>query len=900
LFYSTPARYFNALNERIIKENISIPEYSDKDFFPYADKPKEYWTGYFTSRPYLKGIIRDAGNYLVQTSQFLFNFLLRSSHGRLFVKGNLDEKDKNKNFNLDNYNDSSNLNPKNGLKEKDFGNKNNINKNYNYNNDNNVNENNNVQNNFDVNAKSISNNFVKDKFNSNPNDFSNTNVKPKIDNNPFSNEKGENMLPIFIKKLDEMRRELAIAQHHDSVTGTARSVVSDDYIERLGKGISSLSDIIKTLLIKENALLAHISPENFMVCLDSVAYLSCVEKVFEEGEIQKGILLTTLNPGFEGKYPKKIKVNLNLNSEFLSNISKRILLKKFKANFNHEINRNNIIYSHEELEYDMFFDEKSNCYFIYYVLEFSKDLVYYNILLQFAEANLENEKLQNKIIKPEHINLLGITRNIYKVNDYLEFYLADNKINFTQKIKPNSNPNKNQNTNKKNFNNNTNNNDKIPYNQKEQEYFFSISHAYFTYIPSSRNSQGAYLMATNTERPEIFALNYEQSLIIVGKLVTQINLRFEFSSLLIRIYNLADFPEKSFTFEVESILHKFEPKNSQKEFLLMLNSNIANLCVSANCKGKPEFFTDSNAMRILKRVANTRETFELDRDEEKVAGNFYPVNSVVFIQDSDLVDNKNNNNDHKSLFLFNDRAQGAASLAEGEILININRWSDKDDNRGLADGLNELQSSRKEFTVTHLLALSHAFDYESLKGFVDKKPLTAVFFDYFGSEENNKNNRIANNNRTLRNLNYENNNYIVDNTIKKQEKNILRNLEFNNFDLKRNMIFGIEDLFEIGNKKCFEINYYFISERKVLVQFYNKSDPNLFAYTNCSIKSLNNPHINFSKYTLNGVEKKNKQFYGKDFFKKRVFISLDSLTDDSLFHEIVVPQQDFETFLVEF
>ena len=39
------------------------PEKLD-DFFPYASDPHAYWTGYFTSRPAFKGMIRYGNNIL--------------------------------------------------------------------------------------------------------------------------------------------------------------------------------------------------------------------------------------------------------------------------------------------------------------------------------------------------------------------------------------------------------------------------------------------------------------------------------------------------------------------------------------------------------------------------------------------------------------------------------------------------------------------------------------------------------------------------------------------------------------------------------------------------------------------------------------------------------------------
>jgi lysosomal alpha-mannosidase len=61
VFYSTPSRYLDALN----KLNLTWTTKND-DFFPYADNPHSYWTGYFTSRPALKGYTR-VSNSLLQT-----------------------------------------------------------------------------------------------------------------------------------------------------------------------------------------------------------------------------------------------------------------------------------------------------------------------------------------------------------------------------------------------------------------------------------------------------------------------------------------------------------------------------------------------------------------------------------------------------------------------------------------------------------------------------------------------------------------------------------------------------------------------------------------------------------------------------------------------------------------
>lgn len=64
LFYSTPSRYLEALHAADEEWGIK----SD-DFFPYAHCPHCYWTGYFTSRPALKGYIRESNDMLQACKQ---------------------------------------------------------------------------------------------------------------------------------------------------------------------------------------------------------------------------------------------------------------------------------------------------------------------------------------------------------------------------------------------------------------------------------------------------------------------------------------------------------------------------------------------------------------------------------------------------------------------------------------------------------------------------------------------------------------------------------------------------------------------------------------------------------------------------------------------------------------
>ena len=70
ILYSTPSCYLKAVHDAAEAAGQTWTTKSD-DFFPYASDPHAYWTGYFTSRPALKGMIRQANSLLQAAKQVL-------------------------------------------------------------------------------------------------------------------------------------------------------------------------------------------------------------------------------------------------------------------------------------------------------------------------------------------------------------------------------------------------------------------------------------------------------------------------------------------------------------------------------------------------------------------------------------------------------------------------------------------------------------------------------------------------------------------------------------------------------------------------------------------------------------------------------------------------------------
>ncbi|CAL5370340.1 unnamed protein product [Camellia sinensis] len=89
------------------------------------------------------------------------------------------------------------------------------------------------------------------------------------------------------------------------------------------------------------------------------------------------------------------------------------------------------------------------------------------------------------------------------------------------------------------------------------------------------------------------------------------------------------------------------------------------------------FYTDSNGRDFIKRVRDYREDWDLQVNQP-VAGNYYPVNLGIYIEDEST-----------ELSVLVDRAVGGSSLVDGQIELMLHRRLIHDDARGVGEALNE-------------------------------------------------------------------------------------------------------------------------------------------------------------------------------------------------------------------
>lgn len=95
--------------------------------------------------------------------------------------------------------------------------------------------------------------------------------------------------------------------------------------------------------------------------------------------------------------------------------------------------------------------------------------------------------------------------------------------------------------------------------------------------------------------------------------------------------------------------------------------------------GQNVFYTDSNGREFMERKYNYRPTWDL-QVFEPVAGNYYPMSTAMYIKDEKA---------QVQLSILPDRSLGAASLANGQMEVMIHRRLFFDDFRGVGEPLDE-------------------------------------------------------------------------------------------------------------------------------------------------------------------------------------------------------------------
>ena len=215
----------------------------------------------------------------------------------------------------------------------------------------------------------------------------------------------------------------------------------------------------------------------------------------------------------------------------------------------------------------------------------------------------------------------------------------------------------------------------------------ALNQAFYWYNASIGNEEspqpsGAYIFRPNKSEPILISQGQKTEL-FKGPLVQEVRQVISpFISQVIRLYTGQRHAEFEYTVGPIPVAD-----NWGKEVIIRFDTDI---------KSNQLFYTDANGREMQERKLNYRPTWKLN-NTEPVAGNYYPVNSRMYIKDA-----------AKQLTVLTDRSLGGASLRDGSMEIMLHRRLLVDDRRGVSEPLNEPGVQHKGLIVRGKLCLTLA------------------------------------------------------------------------------------------------------------------------------------------------------------------------------------------------
>lgn len=192
----------------------------------------------------------------------------------------------------------------------------------------------------------------------------------------------------------------------------------------------------------------------------------------------------------------------------------------------------------------------------------------------------------------------------------------------------------------------------------------------YPWVSESTQNSGAYIFRPSSPTEELNKILADPSKTRIYKdlIVTEVHIEFEVPWIkqIIRITKGQPYVEIEYTIGPIPI-----DDGIGKEVVTRFISGI---------ESNGTFYTDSNGREFISRQRSARQSFEFE-EFEPVAGNYYPVNAAMFLEDDQL-----------SMTVLSDRSQGGTSMTDGVLELMVQRRTIKDDGRGVGEAMNETDS----------------------------------------------------------------------------------------------------------------------------------------------------------------------------------------------------------------
>ncbi|XAR73763.1 Alpha-mannosidase [Bertholletia excelsa] len=420
---------------------------------------------------------------------------------------------------------------------------------------------------------------------------------------------------------------LAIAQHHDAVTGTAKQHTTNDYAKRLAIGASEAEAVVSSALsclVDSTSKGQCAAPKlTLSQCqLLNISYCPPTEEDIPDG---KSLVVVAYNPlGWNRTDIIRIPVN--------------------DGNLVVQDSMGNMIEA-QYIELDNATSNLRNFYTKAYLGISPKQVPKYWIMFQVLLPPMGwNTYFVSKAAGK------GMSRSAYismadlPENDTVEIGPGNLKMSFSL----------------------TSGQLKRMFNSKTGV-DVPVQQSYLWYGSSGGDSDpqrsGAYIFRPNGSPPTIVSRSVPLK-VLRGPLVDEVHQQFSsWIYQVIRLYK--DKEHAEFEFTVGPIPTE---DGVGKEVITRMAANMVTNKV---------FYTDSNGRDFLRRVRDYREDWPL-QVHQPVAGNYYPLNLGIF-----TTDNKT------EFSVLVDRATGGASIEDGEVELMLHRRMIFDDSRGVGEALDE-------------------------------------------------------------------------------------------------------------------------------------------------------------------------------------------------------------------
>ncbi|XP_071709987.1 alpha-mannosidase At3g26720 isoform X1 [Rutidosis leptorrhynchoides] len=421
---------------------------------------------------------------------------------------------------------------------------------------------------------------------------------------------------------------LAIAQHHDAVSGTQREHVAADYALRISKGYAEASELVASSLESLTSSRSSSNQEQtvgvFQQCpLLNISYCPASETDLPDG---KSLVVVTYNP-LGWKREEVVRIPVSFDDFIVTDSNGKVVESQILPIFNASLNMRSF---HVKA-----YNGKSPSSTPQYWLGFKASvppLGFSTYIISKAEKSADTSSTLSTVWTSDSTSS---NETVVVGRGHLKLHYATNEGKLTRYINQRSLV------------------------EEPLEHSFS----YYSGHNGTDQASGAYIFRPS----DTFLVKSEGQnafTIVRGPLMDEVHQQINsWIYQVTRLYKEKEHVEVEFTIGPIPV-----DDGVGKEITTQVTTAL---------KTNKTFYTDSNGRDFIKRVRDFRSDWDLQVNEP-VAGNYYPINLGAYVRDENM-----------ELSVLVDRAVGGSSLVDGQIELMLHRRLLYDDGKGVGEVLNE-------------------------------------------------------------------------------------------------------------------------------------------------------------------------------------------------------------------